>query len=353
MSGIVRSITHWTAGGGRASPTDKKHYHRITERDGRIVDGDEAIRDNIVTSDGDYAAHTLRLNTGSAGFSMAGMRDARDIDTADWFGPSPINERQFESHCKMLAEFHMDQGIPVTPRTCLTHAEVEPTLGVKQRGKWDFTRLPFKPGLRGALPVGNYMRERVLSYTSVAIPALNNRPILREGDKGLFVEEMQELMSGIGVFSGRIDGHFGPRTAKAVLAVQRHAGLDTDGVVGPHTWEALMVAPPLPARDVDEVDLRRDGSRTIADADTAQTEAKAAGAGVIGLGTLDVALETADKVSDAGSSLEAAQSVLISNWPIFIIIGLGVLAYFRGPAIMAAIRSYRVEDARTGANLKR
>ena len=71
---MKRVIAHWTAGAGRASAKDKAHYHRLVEYDGTVVAGAEAVEDNIVTSDGDYAAHTLRLNTGSIGVAMCGMR---------------------------------------------------------------------------------------------------------------------------------------------------------------------------------------------------------------------------------------------------------------------------------------
>jgi len=103
-----RSITHWTAGAGRASAVDKEHYHRITERDGTIVHGTEEIEDNIVTSDGDYAAHTRNLNTRSAGFAMAGMRGAQEIPF--YAGDSPINRHQFEAHCKMYP--HHPRDVP-------------------------------------------------------------------------------------------------------------------------------------------------------------------------------------------------------------------------------------------------
>ena len=54
--GMRRIICHWTAGSGTASGVDREHYHRLVEQDGTIVTGTEAIEDNIVTSDGDYAA---------------------------------------------------------------------------------------------------------------------------------------------------------------------------------------------------------------------------------------------------------------------------------------------------------
>ena len=51
--------------------------------------------------------------------------------------------------------------IPITPETILTHAEVEPTLGVKQRGKWDITWLPDMDQAGNAVAVGDLLRQKV------------------------------------------------------------------------------------------------------------------------------------------------------------------------------------------------
>lgn len=348
QTGIRRSITHWTAGGGRASARDKECYHRITEFDGNVVAGNEKIEDNIVTSDDDYAAHTLNLNTGSAGFAMAGMAGAVE-DPFDP-GPSPINERQFEAHCKMLAEFHAAYGIPVTRETCLTHAEVQPTLGVKQRGKWDIERLVFKPELRGPLQVGDYMRERVKSYMPTSIPEVTNRPTLRMGDRGAFVMDLQMLLAGVNFFPGKKDGIFGKRTKEAVVSFQAHAGINTDGIVGPMTWDALMGSAPPSERDVTLNDLREDGSRTIKQADTIQNT-------LIGGGALTAAATTVQEIvasasqtaSQAGGVLSTLSDTVARNWPLLILLVAAGAVWFA----VQRIKQARLDDARTGANLKR
>lgn len=254
-----RTITHWTGGGGRANSTDRKHYHRITEFDGNVVKGNEAMEDNIVTSDGDYAAHTRNLNTGSIGLAMAGMLDAKESPLD--FGSAPITRVQFEAHCRLVAETHLAYGIPVTGSTCLTHAEVEPTLGVKQRQKWDFTVLQFEPGIRGAIPIGDYMRSRVRSYMGKADAPTREYPTIRRGIKGHFVKELQTLMADVGFFAGKKDGDFGPRTEEAVISFQSANGLIMDGIVGPSTWAELMKAPARVPRVVSMADLRESGDR--------------------------------------------------------------------------------------------
>ena len=347
-----RIIAHWTGGGGRANDIDKKYYHKLVEYDGMIVLGNEKIEDNLVTADGDYARHTLNLNTGSIGVACCGMRGAKETPFVP--GPSPITEKQWRTFCIMIADLCREYAIPVTPETVLTHAEVEHTLGVKQRGKWDFTRLAFKPELRGSKAVGDYMRQLVEEALQVfdPVPAADmNRPVLRSGNSApmVQVEALQADLKALGYFPGKVDGIFGKRTRAAVLAFQADAGITTDGVVGPRTWSALRKASPEPARNVSEADLREDGSRTIAEADKVQTGTTvlAAGSGVM------VALDRADDVSTglaaAEGMLDKVQALVLTYWPVLLIALAGFLIWRFAGRIKAA----RVMDAITGANLGR
>ncbi|WP_427921824.1 peptidoglycan-binding protein [Streptomyces sp. cg40] len=62
---------------------------------------------------------------------------------------------------------------------------------------------------------------------------------LAVGSNGPAVAEAQCLLRRAGISPGGIDGMFGPLTEHAVKAFQKRAGLDVDGMVGPHTWKAL------------------------------------------------------------------------------------------------------------------
>jgi murein DD-endopeptidase MepM/ murein hydrolase activator NlpD len=53
------------------------------------------------------------------------------------------------------------------------------------------------------------------------------------------VAALQVGLASRGLYEGTIDGVVGPKTRRAVIALQRRAGLAADGVAGPHTFAAL------------------------------------------------------------------------------------------------------------------
>jgi N-acetylmuramoyl-L-alanine amidase len=61
-------------------------------------------------------------------------------------------------------------------------------------------------------------------------------PNLRGDDVGT----LQTLLGKLGFDCGRVDGIFGPLTAKALREFQRHSGVDDDGVCGQSTAKALL-----------------------------------------------------------------------------------------------------------------
>ena len=65
------------------------------------------------------------------------------------------------------------------------------------------------------------------------------RPVLRRGDTGEDVEQLQRLLQLVGDYEARIDGQFGPATDAAVRAFQERMGLKVDGIVGSQTWSKL------------------------------------------------------------------------------------------------------------------
>lgn len=72
---------------------------------------------------------------------------------------------------------------------------------------------------------------------------------------------LQKALNDLGYWVGTPDGTYGHLTEQAVMALQKSAGLERDGVLGPKTVEELTkgTLPPLPEGEADrvEIDLER------------------------------------------------------------------------------------------------
>ncbi len=91
-------------------------------------------------------------------------------------------------------------------------------------------------------------------------PSTKPRTSLVRGDSGPKVLALQKRLSELGYWLGTPDGAFGSLTQQAVWALQKSAGLERDGVVGPRTSKALAAGirprATLSGNGV-EIDLRR------------------------------------------------------------------------------------------------
>lgn len=152
-----RIILHWTAGKYTASGLDREHYHYLIESDGEIVAGKFPVAANKTLIPGHYAAHTLNCNRNAIGVSMCAMFNA----TPENFGEFPYTKLQWSSMVDLVARLCVAYKIPVTRMTVLSHAEVEPTLQIKQRGKWDITVIPWNSAIKGPVAVGDMFRLEV------------------------------------------------------------------------------------------------------------------------------------------------------------------------------------------------
>jgi len=157
--GLKRIILHWSAGTHNVSALDRSHYHYCVAGDGSIVPGIRRPDDNISTTDGAYAAHCLNANTGSIGIALAAMAGATERPFNA--GAYPITTPQLDAFCGLAARLAKQYGIPNTRATILTHAEVQPTLGIAQRGKWDICWLPGMAEPQNAIAVGDTIRAMI------------------------------------------------------------------------------------------------------------------------------------------------------------------------------------------------
>lgn len=77
--------------------------------------------------------------------------------------------------------------------------------------------------------------------SSGTVTTVVNMPLIRTGNRGDSVKELQTKLNALGYNCGAVDGIFGSKTYAAVVAFQKAMGIGVDGVVGPETWGKLDV----------------------------------------------------------------------------------------------------------------
>lgn len=76
-----------------------------------------------------------------------------------------------------------------------------------------------------------------------------SRIVCGRGSRGAIVERVQHPLSARGVYTGEIDGDFGPATVKALQAFQLDAKVPATGEVDPTCWTTLTNSPPPSLRE--------------------------------------------------------------------------------------------------------
>lgn len=235
---INRIIWHWAASTYAVSATAHNAYHFNINGAGEAIPGrhrPEANAPGQRLKVGKYAAHTLNLNSGSIGNSVAAMHGAREVPFS--VGNFPMLEEQIEGLLDLTARQVVQYDVQVSRETILSHAEVQPTLGVRQNNKWDFMWLPGMSFPRYSVEVGDMLRERLMKKLGNFRPSiiLTSRPMIRRGSRGPDVADLQRFLCITA------DGIFGPITEKHVIRFQNSRQLRPDGIVGPMTWAAIGI----------------------------------------------------------------------------------------------------------------
>lgn len=77
------------------------------------------------------------------------------------------------------------------------------------------------------------IQRRLSKYSPV------KAPFLTPASRGQPVRDVQAALQRLGFYNGAIDGIYGTRTTRAVIAFQRSHRIVGDGRVGALTWQAL------------------------------------------------------------------------------------------------------------------
>lgn len=152
---------HWTAGAYGVNPLEADAYHFIIGQDGRVTNGVDKPEDNIPPlRPGAYAASTLNLNSYNISIAVDAMAGA--VERPFNAGRSPITPAQVDALVALTAKLAAKYNVPVTRERMLSHAEVQPTLGIRQRNKWDIMWLPGMPATENPVRVGDILRKQVM-----------------------------------------------------------------------------------------------------------------------------------------------------------------------------------------------
>jgi hypothetical protein len=155
------------------NPVEADSYHFIISADGSVTTGIPVERNRAPLVNGAYAAHTLNCNTDSIGISVDAMAGAQERPFVP--GPYPITDAQLAGMIRCAAEQAKKYGIPVSRKTILSHAEVQTTLGIKQRQKWDIMWIPGMGAPGDPVRVGDVLRARIAD-AMLQKPAAAPRP---------------------------------------------------------------------------------------------------------------------------------------------------------------------------------
>lgn len=160
--GVRGIVWHWTAGAHGVIDLERDHYNWVFDNLGNVYDGNHSVQDqvNYDHTRGVGASHTKSMNTGWIGLSVDAMAGA--IESPLNWGTNPVTWKGIDAMLDWTMDLCKEYDIPVSPWTTLSHAEVQQTLGVQQRFKWDYKVLPGYTRAEDARKVGDVLRDRML-----------------------------------------------------------------------------------------------------------------------------------------------------------------------------------------------
>jgi peptidoglycan hydrolase-like protein with peptidoglycan-binding domain len=120
-------------------------------------------------------------------------------------------------------------------------------LSAEDGGVFTFGNAKFKGSAAGKLPLDRRVAQIAglrngKGYRLLALPIPLDTPVLRPGDSGLAVTQLQARLVGLGYWLAAVDGSYGTTTTQAVYAFQKLHDLPRTGIFDVRTKGALALA---------------------------------------------------------------------------------------------------------------
>lgn len=163
-SGINRVHWHWTGGNHIPSDFDRRAYNELFDNMGNLYDGGSPAQQQAFYQPGRVGvSHTLNGNSNAIGLAIAAMGNASERGGKVEAGRFPVTWDAIDGMLERTAEHCRAFDIKVSPWTTLTHAEVQPNIGIRQNNKWDIRVLPDNlTTLIDARRAGDVLRKRMV-----------------------------------------------------------------------------------------------------------------------------------------------------------------------------------------------
>ncbi len=160
--GVRGIVWHWTAGAKGFIELERDAYNALFSVTGDWIDGNSTVQEqvNYDWRNGVGASHTKSMNTGWLGASVDAMAGAKESPLT--WGSNPITWEGIDAMLDWTMNMCEEYDIPISPWTTLSHAEVQQTLGIRQKWKWDYKVLPGYTESVDAYIVGNILRDRMV-----------------------------------------------------------------------------------------------------------------------------------------------------------------------------------------------
>jgi hypothetical protein len=149
-SGLTHVRWHWTGGAYKPNALDRSHYHFIIDGEANVIACHDPRK---------HLSHTLNANTGAIAVAIAAMGGA--VERPFNRGAYPLLSKQLSALTALSARLCADYDIPVSRWSTMSHSEVQPTLGIVQRQKWDINWLPDLEGPGDPHTVNDRIRKMV------------------------------------------------------------------------------------------------------------------------------------------------------------------------------------------------